>query len=228
VRLLTGLALVSLLGSCGDFPKDSHETLKRARAGEPIKVGYAVAEPWVREGPSGIEPDLLNAWARSNGVRLQWMKGSEGQLVEALTRNSADLLLGGLESKTPHGKMVGLTQPYLSVKIVIGAAPGAPIPNQWKGIDVAYDARRPHFAAAIEKAKAIAVPAMPTQRVRYAAVYEPELGARGLRDTGKTLLTEKRVMAGAPAENALVLSLDKFLHERKAAIAGRVAAEARR
>jgi hypothetical protein len=35
-------------------------------------------------------------------------------------------------------------------------------------------------------------------------------------------------MAGAPAENALVLSLDKFLHERKAAIAGRVAAEARR
>jgi hypothetical protein len=69
---------------------------------------------------------------------------------------------------------------------------------------------------------------MPTQRVRYAAVYEPELGARGLRDTGKTLLTEKRVMAGAPAENALVLSLDKFLHERKAAIAGRVAAEARR
>ena len=233
MRCLVALGLALLLQGCGDFPKDSNETLKRAKAGEPLKVGYAAADPWVRDsgspqGPGGIEPGLIREWAQANGARISWIKGGEGQLVEALGQNSVDMAVGGFLDNNPHGAMIGTTQPYLKVKIVIGAAAGATAPEDWKDVPVRYDARRPEFAAAIAQAKAVPVPSAPSQLRPFAAVYEPELPTLGLAATGKTLLTEKRVIATAAAENALTLSLDKFLHARKAAIEARLAAEAGR
>ena len=233
MRGFVAVGLALLLHGCGDFPKDANETLKRAAAGEPLKVGYSAAEPWVRDsgspaGPGGIEPSLVREWAQANGLRISWVKGGEGQLVEALGENSVDLAVGGFLASNPHGAMIGTTQPYLTAKIVIGAAPGASAPEDWEGVPVRYDARRPEFAAAIARAKAVPVPAHPSQLRPFAAVYEPELQALGLGSTGKTLLTEKRVIATAAAENALTLSLDKFLHARKAEIEARLAAEAGR
>lgn len=232
MRLATALALVLLLGACGDFPKDSHETLKKARVGEPLKVGFTPAAPWVGEaagpnGPTGIEPDLIRSWARANNVRVSWMEGGESQLIEALAQNEAHLAVGGFTSSNPHGAKIGMTQPYLSTPIVIGVAAGASAPEKWKAIPVRYDGRRPEFAAAIAQSGASPVPAAPDQLKPFAAVYRQELGTLGLTDTGKKLKTEKRVIAAAPAENALVLSLDKYLHAQKAAIEARVAAEAR-
>ena len=233
MRCLVALGVALLLAACGDFPKDANAALKRASAGEPLKVGYSAAEPWVRdsgspEGPAGIEPELIRDWARQNGARVAWIKGSESQLVEALGQNSVDLAVGGFLDNNPHGAMIGTTQPYLSVKIVIGAAPGASAPEDWKDVPVRYDARRPEFAAAIAQAKAVPVAAEPSQLRPFAAVYQPELRTLGLAPTGKTLLTEKRVIAVSAAENALTLSLDKFLHARKDAIEAQLAAEARR
>jgi hypothetical protein len=232
VRLKASLALICLLGACADFPKDSRQTLEKARAGEPITVGFSPAEPWVGkagpQGPSGIEPDLIRGWARANGVRISWIEGGETQLVEALVQNEVDLALGGFLSNTPHGAKIGMTQPYLASPMVIGAAAGAVAPDDWEGVQVRYDRRRPEFAAAISKAGAIPVAAAPGAPAPFAAVYRQELAALGLTDTGKKLKTEKRVIAAAPAENALVLSLDEYLHARKAQIEARVAAEARR
>lgn len=233
MRPLPLLALVCLLGACGDFPKDSRETLDKARAGEPLTVGFSPAEPWVGKaaGPAGlggIEPDLIRGWARANGVRIRWIEGGESQLVEALAQNNVDLAVGGFTSRTPHGAKIGTTQPYLSAPIVIGVAAGAAAPEDWEGVEVRYDGRRPEFAAAIAKAGAVPVPAAPGALAPFAAVYQQELGAFGLTDTGKRLKTEKRVIAAAPAENALVLSLDKYLHAQKQAIEARVAAEAGR
>ena len=233
MRCFAGFALVAMLQGCGDFPRDSRDTLKRVEAGAPLRVGYSISEPWVRgggsaSGPAGVEPDLIRAWAREKGARIVWTQGSEGQLVEALAQNSVDVAVGGFLSTTPHGAMIGTTQPYLSAKIVIGAAPGAAAPEDWEKVPVRYDARRPEFAAAIAKAKAVPVAAGAGQLRPFAAVYEAELAALGLRPAGKTLRTEKRVIATAPAENALTLSLDRFLHPRKGAIEARLAAEARR
>jgi ABC-type amino acid transport substrate-binding protein len=228
------IVLTALLAAtgCGQFPRDAQDTLKEAKQGVPLTVGWSVAEPWVRrggpDGPAGIEPDLLRAWAAAERVRLEWVEGSEGQLAEALAQNRADLATAGLTKKTPHAASIGMTQPYLSVPIVIGAAAGVNVPEDWEGVQVRYDRRRPEFAAAIAGVKALPVPAEPGALRPFAAVYRPELQALGLTDTETALLTEKRVIATAPAENALTLSLDKFLHARKPDIEARLGAEARR
>lgn len=221
------------LPGCGEWPRDANGTLERVRGGAPLKVGYSVAAPWVRaesgpQGPVGVEPDLVRAWAQANGVRIDWVAGGESQLIAALSDNVVDVAVGGFTSATPHAAMIGTTQPYLTTPIVIGAVPGATAPDPWNGVEVGHDPRRPDIAAAIARAGAVPVPVAPRRTPTFYAAYEPELAARGLQPTGETLLTERRVIATAPTENTLVLSLDRFLHARKDAIAARVAQEARR
>jgi len=232
VRCLAVLALALLAQGCGDFPKDSRDTLKHVAAGAPLKVGYTPAEPWVSDAqgaasPGGIEADLIREWAAANGARIHWIKGSENQLVEALAQNRVDVAIGGFLHKTPHGPKIGMTQPYLTTRILIGAAPGAALREEWEGVPVRYDARRPEFAAAIVKADAVAIAERTGHVAPYAALYEQELEALGFQPTNNLLLTQKRVIGTAPAENALLLSLDRFLHARKGAIEARLGAEAR-
>ncbi len=50
----------------------------------------------------------------------------------------------------------------------------------------------------------------------------------GLLPSGRTLATERRLIATAPAENALTLALDEFLRPREGEIRDRLAGEARR
>ena len=227
----TFLALVALLAGCGQFPRDAEESLEKARRGEPIVVGYALAEPWVRAGPTGpggVEPDLVRAWANDAGVTLRWVRGSESQLVEALHQGLIHVAVAGFTDATPHGTRIGLTQPYLKSDIFVGAAPGTPVPPSWQDVPIGYDQRRPEFAAAIRKAGGIPRAAPPGERAALAAAYAEELGPLGLSPAGKRIKRERRVIATAPAENALTLSLDRFLHRHRAAIAARVGAEAAR
>ncbi len=230
---LSQIALPILLwlpAACGQFPRDAQDTLEQAKAGAPLKVGWSAAEPWVRDRggpePGGIEPDLIRAWAAREGIRLEWVKGSEGQLVEALSENEVDVAVAGLTKRTAHAASIGMTQPYLSLETVIAAPAGTIPPDKLKGVQIRYDARRPDFAAAIAKQEAVPVPVAPASLRPLAAVYAPEQARLGMTATGKTLLTEKRVIATAPAENALTLSLDRFLHANKARIEARLAAEA--
>jgi hypothetical protein len=235
-RFLYSFAAVAaalLLQGCGDFPKDSQGTLERVRAGAPLKVGYSPSFPWVRaetgpDGPAGLEPDLIREWARENGIRLEWTQAGEGQIVEALAENELDVAVAGFTSASPHGAMIGMTQPYLTAPIVIAASPGSTLPDSYDGIEIRYDARRPEIAAAIAAVGAKPVAAGPRELRPIAAVYQPELAALGLQDSGEQLRTERRVIATAPSENALVLSLDRFLHARRAQIEQRLAAEAAR
>ncbi len=220
MRPLFALILVLLMQGCGEWPKDAQGTLDRVRAGGALRVGYSGALPWVHggaapDGPIGLEPDLIRQWAREHRVRIQWVEGGESQLVEALSNNELDVAVAGFTTSSPHGAMIGMTQPYLKAPIVIGAAPGTQLPEAYDGVEIRYDARRPDFAAAIAAIGATPVPAAPGGLRPIAAVYRPELGVLGLEDTGEQLRTEQRVIATAPSENALVLSLDRFLHARK-------------
>lgn len=236
-RFATGAVLLALglgLAGCDDFPKDAEGTLDRARAGGPLRVGWAPAEPWVRsvgggpDGPAGIEPDLVRAWARSIGARVEWVGGSEAQLVEALQENHLDIALAGFTKAAPWGGRMGRTQPYLKAEIALGAAPGTAVPQDWGGVEIRHDRRRPDIAAAIRRLGAVPVPADPDGMRPLAAAYAPELAALGLRPVGKTLATERRVIATAPAENALALALDQFLQPREGEIGERLAAGVRR
>src|SRR5688572_6084757 len=70
------LALALVAAACDDFPRDARRTLEQVHGGgRPLRVGWSPAEPWVRaeagaDGPDGIEPDLVRAWAASEGLRI--------------------------------------------------------------------------------------------------------------------------------------------------------------
>jgi ABC-type amino acid transport substrate-binding protein len=232
------IALGLASAGCDGYPKDARGTMERVRAGErPLRVGWSPAEPWVRgeaaagrddAGPVGIEPDLVRDWAASVGARVEWVPGGEAQLVRALGRNAVDIAVAGFSDTSPWGGRIGQTQPYLEAEAVVGAAPGAAVPRDWNGVEIRHDRRRPDLAGAIRRLGAVPVAAEPEGMAPLAAAYAPELAALGLRPTGKTLATERRVVATAPAENALTLALDRFLLPRGEEIARRLAAEPRR
>jgi hypothetical protein len=59
------------------------------------------------------------------------------------------------------------------------------------------------------------------------AVFMEEMPALRLKATETRLGKERRVIALPPAENALAIALDRFLHGRRAWIGERLAAQAR-
>ena len=221
-----------LLAGCADWPRDSNDTLERVTAGgEPLRVGYSAAEPWVRGGeglPRGLEPDLVRAWARAHRVRVQWVPGGETQQVEALAGYHIDAAVGGFADSQPHGAKIGATQPYLDSQLLIATVPDRVPPESWDGVAVRYDARRPDVAGRLKAIGAVPVPARPGELKPFAAVYAHEVDALGLAATDKVLAKERRVIAVAPAENRLALSLDRFLLARKGEIEAMAAGQAAR
>jgi hypothetical protein len=117
-RLALVLLSTVLLIGCDPIPRDSAGALNRVRGGE-LRVGVADHPPWVRfEGGrvAGLEPELIEAWAKGLGARVSWKHGAEAELVEALHRREVDVLAAGLDSKTPYKPELGLTQPYIEVE----------------------------------------------------------------------------------------------------------------
>ena len=218
----------AVASGCSEFPRDAEDTLRELESGRPLVVGWSPAAPWVEGAaggePAGVEADIIRQWAASRGFRIRWVEAGEAQIVEGLNGNSLDVGIAGFTDQMPHGGMIGQTQPYLHAKVVIGMALGATVPDDWTGVRVSHDSRRPDLAALLLKQKAVPT----TGQASYRLVYEPELGAAGLVATGKTLRTERRTIATAPAENALTLALDRFLHANKPAIEARLKAEGRR
>jgi polar amino acid transport system substrate-binding protein len=112
--------VAALLGACDaiPIPQDSAGTLNRIRGGE-LRVGVADNPPWVHfDGGrvAGLEPELIEVWAKELGARVVWHRGAEAELAEALHRREVDVLAAGLDSKTPYQSKLGLTQPYIEVE----------------------------------------------------------------------------------------------------------------
>ena len=113
-RLLSALLLIG----CDSLPRDSAGALERVSGGE-LRVGVAENPPWVhwQDGAvSGLEPELIESWAKSINARVLWRRGSEAELVEALNRRELDVMAAGLDSKTPYAAKLALTQPYVEVE----------------------------------------------------------------------------------------------------------------
>lgn len=215
---LVSALLVLALAGCDDFPKDANGALLRARAGEALRVGWTAAPPWVSaqpgSEPAGIEPELIRAWAKAEDIRVVWIEASESALVALLERNAADIAIGGFATDMPWGGRIGQTQPYFDSTIAIGTTAGTPVPESWDGVAIGYDLERPKLAALIEAIGARPLPVADGRNVPIRAAYASEFEALGLDPAGKVLERERRVIATAPTENALVLALDRFLHAR--------------
>jgi polar amino acid transport system substrate-binding protein len=225
---LAVLLLLALLAAC-DLPKDSAATLERVRGGE-LRVGVTEHRPWARfeDGQAvGIEPALVQEWARSLGATIRWVRGAETELVEALDRREIDLLIAGLERRTPHAKRLGLTQPYLKTELRLAVPPGRTAPDDWTGQRVAVPPGHVGVAARLREKKAEAVEVTAGDDMAVAG-YDFQLDPARFRVAGPVLATEERVMAITAGESAFLLALDRFLsdlgEERIRAIAAAEAA----
>jgi len=109
------LSLLIIATACKEIPADPNRSFEKA-IGTGLSVGYSVNPPWVTEKngtPGGIEPGILNAYARSAGIKIVWEKGSEQVLLEKLEKQELHLVIAGLTKDTPwKSRKIGLTKPY--------------------------------------------------------------------------------------------------------------------
>jgi Bacterial extracellular solute-binding proteins, family 3 len=113
-RLLVALTL--LLTSCG-LPKDPEGTLERVE-GSAMRVGITDRPPWtvVTEGePRGVEPALVEELARELGSEIEWVDGSESEILEEIELGHLDLAVGGFTADSPWAKQVTFIQPYFTL-----------------------------------------------------------------------------------------------------------------
>ncbi len=208
---------VTALSGC-QVPQDPDGTLDIVRDGT-MRVGVTQSDPWVDladpADPKGVEPELLRQFAAGLNAEIEWIEGSEEELMGALKEGQLDVVLGGLTMKSPWIKEASLTRPYLSTRLLVGAAPGTSLPDDLDGVEVAFE-RGTEAGGLLERktgARATAVEELKGARGAVAA-DEWVLDELGLRATGVELSEHKHVMATPLGENAFLVRLERFLLRR--------------
>ena len=123
-------ALAASVAGCGTYPADPSGTLERATNGI-LRVGASENGDWVKftsgsgtqsGGPvsprrdgdiQGSEAELVRGFAARLGADIEWVSGTEHVLAEELKHGELDLMIGGLDDKTPWAQHGGLTRAYM-------------------------------------------------------------------------------------------------------------------
>jgi polar amino acid transport system substrate-binding protein len=212
--LVVAVLLAVLLAGCG-VPRDPEGTLDRVRGGT-LRAGITASQPWTSlEGgrPGGVEVELVEQFAQELGARVEWVEGSEAELIGALEVGELDLVVGGLTADTPWQSKAAITRSYATTRVVVAVPASQPLPGDIAGLRVAVEAGSD--AAGILEAKTDAVPVRvpDVTQVKGSAVAVDEwlLDNLGLRDTGVHLSKAKHVMATPLGENAFLVRLERFL-----------------
>lgn len=205
------LVVLSIAGC--DFPRDAGGTLARIRSEGVLRAGYTERPPWVllENGKlAGIEPRLIEAFASSQGARVEWVSGSESSLVEALHAGQIAILVGGFLSDTRWTSRAALSRSYAAAELLVAdfGASLDQIGSHLAGAVIAYRPGRPDFAALIADRGAKAQ-ASEDWRARVSVAYDFEL-TRGAR-RGASLRNEKHVMLATQGESGFLFELDRFL-----------------
>lgn len=123
--LLIGILATAL--AC-DLPRDANGTLDRIRRDGIVRVGYVQGSKWVAlygNTPTGIEPRLAGGIAQRAGARVQWVGGTQDDLLNDLHDRKLDLVVAGLEASSPWKSKVALTRAF----VVDSSLPEKPIPH---------------------------------------------------------------------------------------------------
>lgn len=119
VRKATGAVLTVALAGCGGrFPVDPDGTLESIRSSGELRAGAShhppqVVHPSETSGdPTGTEVELVEAYARHLGARVEWTAASETSLMEKLDEGELDLVVAGLRDDSVWADQAGLTRAY--------------------------------------------------------------------------------------------------------------------
>jgi polar amino acid transport system substrate-binding protein len=220
-RLLALTLAAVLLGGC-EFPRDPEGTLDRVRGGV-MRVGVTPADPWVQltgdDEPEGVEPELVRGFAETLDARVEWVEGSETELVEALAGRQLDIVIGGLTRQSEWRRVAALTRPYLTTQVVV-AAPDQDAADRLSadlgGERIAVEANSPEAAKLEQDTDAVVVPVDDLGAVDGpAAVPDYLLDDLGLVRTDTELDEHEHVMAVSMGENGFLVALERFLLDRE-------------
>ena len=219
-RVTVVLLLVAVAATGCQYPRDPDGTLNRVDGGV-MRVGVTEADPWVLledDRPvGGAEVELARRFARDVGARIEWVQGSEEELVDAAKEGQVDLIVGGLTSKSRWKKDVAFTRPYVETRTVVGVPAGESFPDDFAGVPVAAElgSEEEGLLAQKTEARVVAVTDLAPRSGRPAAVPHYLLDDLELTDSGTKLGEAKHVMAVKLGENAFLVRLERFLLNRE-------------
>jgi polar amino acid transport system substrate-binding protein len=220
-KMLLFLGVVIAFAGC-QFPRDPEGTLNRVTGGV-MHVGVSQSEPWVRtEGgkePGGVEVELLERFARTIDARIEWVHGSESDLMDALHGRKLDVVIAGLTRRSEWQRIAALTRPYLTTKVVI-AAPDQRTADELSedlgGRRIAVEANSPEAAKLSMDTDAVPREVDdPAKAAGPVVVDDFLLDDLGLVATDAELDEHEHCMAVAMGENAFLVKLDRFLLDRE-------------
>jgi polar amino acid transport system substrate-binding protein len=224
--------LVAVLVVGCQYPRDPDGTLNRVQGGV-MRVGVVEADPWVviegDQPTGGAEVELVREFAERLDAQIDWVQGSEEELVDAAKEGQVDLLIGGITNKSRWKKDVAFTRPYVQTQTVVGAPPGSSFPDDLGGVEVVVEVGTEEEGLLAQRTDAEVVPVtdLASERGKPAAVHDYLLDDLGLADTGTVLGESKHVMAVRLGENAFLVELERFLLDREGAIRALLVREGR-
>jgi polar amino acid transport system substrate-binding protein len=216
------LLLIALLAAGCQYPRDPEGTLDRVRGGV-LRVGVTQADPWVTldgGAPGGVEVELLERFAETLDAEVEWVEGSESDLMEALHGRQLDVVVAGLTRRSEWQRVAALTRPFVSYEVVIAAPDQATadrLSEDLGGERIAVEAYSPEAAKLEEDTDAEVMPVADIAAVDGpVAVPEYMLDDLGYVRTDAELDEHEHAMAVSMGENAFLVELERFLLDREA------------
>jgi polar amino acid transport system substrate-binding protein len=213
-RTVAVIAVVFMVAGCG-WPRDAAGTLADVRGGV-LRVGITDSPPWASMPdigqPVGAEVQLVERLAGRLDARVRWYSGSESALMPALQGRALDLVVGGLDAKSPWTSEASLTRPYVTMRTVVAAPQGVAVPADLDGVRVAVPAGTAEVAAlTAENAEVVAVLEVTGREGIPVVVGEWRLAELGLTRSGHEVGKRDHVWAVPPGENGWQVEVERFL-----------------
>ena len=201
------------------WPRDADGTLDRI-TGASMRVGVTAADPWVLlEGPepAGVEVRLVQGLAAELDADVEWVQGSESELMAALHVRALDLVIGGLDSAAPWTQEASLTRHYLSTRAVVAVPAGVEgfrEAEDLAGVSVGVERGR----AEAEQVRSLGAVPVPVEDVtgtnRPVVVDDWRLETLGLRALGVEVSRSEHVVAVPLGENGWQTTVERYLLTR--------------
>lgn len=206
------LAIGLTLSACG-IPRDPGKTLARVSGGA-LRVGVTHAPPWVdtsTDEPSGIEIEVVEAFAGSIGADVTYKEATESELAAAVFHRELDLMVGGLNATSSLAGEVMLTHPYVTVQMVLGVPSGTEPPEDIAGVEIAV-AEGTEEAGRLAKTDADVLRVEdPAEHDGLVIIEDFYLDDLNLIDGDFVLDEIDHVMAVPHGENGFLNELERFL-----------------